>query len=169
MTLGFWTEIPGQGEEAKASALLSRGFRVSTSRVHFEGEATTVLIKNNLPSIIGTKLDGDFVRLLPGVNELTEKQWKAFDDLPVIKFHIGEGNIELVEVKAEAKLSDMNAKEAAKLVASTVDKGLLERWAADESRKVVLDAIEKQMDAIAVKTPVDGEDADDETTDEDEA
>lgn len=130
-----------------------------------------MLIKNNLPSIIGTKLDEDFVRLLPGVNELTEKQWKAFDGLPVIHFHLGEGNIELIQAKAEAKLSDMNAKEAAKLVASTVDKGLLERWASDESRKVVLDAIEKQMDAIAVKTPVDGDEADDEgaANDEDEA
>jgi len=125
-----------------------------------------VLIKNNLPSIIGTKFAGDFLRLLPGVNSFTTREWKAFD-LPVIRFHIGEGNIEIVEEKSETKLGDMNAKEAAKLVASTVDKGLLERWAADESRKVVLDAIEKQMDAIAVKTPVDGEAAA-ETPDKDE-
>ncbi|MFZ2875819.1 MAG: hypothetical protein WAZ94_15190 [Phycisphaerales bacterium] len=126
-----------------------------------------MLIKNNLPSIVATKLDGDFVRLLPGVNELTEKQWKAFDGLPVIQFHLGEGNIELIEAKPEAKLSDLNAKEAAKLVGATVDKALLERWAADESRKVVLDAIEKQMDAISPKTPADeGDDLDGE---EDEA
>lgn len=116
------------------------------------------IVKNNRPQIFGNHL----MTLLPGVNEVDAKKWEEFSKSPAIKHHIAEGEIEELDLPnahegSPVQIDDLNQKEALALVKATFDSKLLERWAENESRKGVLDALEKQMDAIKLKKKDDEE------------
>lgn len=106
-------------------------------------------IKNSLAKIFGNHLGS----IKPGVNEMEEKVWIELAKTPVVKHHVAEGEIEVLELPraspdSPVAIADLNVKEAVSLVKATFDKELLNRWAEVESRKQVLDALEKQMDAL---------------------
>lgn len=110
------------------------------------------IVKNHRAQIFGNHL----MRLLPGVNEVDAKAWDEFKTSPSIKHFIAEGEIEELDLPnahegSPVQIDDLNQKEALALVKATFDSKLLERWAANESRKGVLDALEKQMDALKLK------------------
>lgn len=110
------------------------------------------IVKNNRAQIFGNHL----MKLLPGVNEVDAKTWDEFKLSPSIKHFIAEGEIEELDLPnaqegSPVQIDDLNQKEALALVKATFDSKLLERWAANESRKGVLDALEKQMDALKLK------------------
>lgn len=133
--------------------------------------ATHMLIRNTTARIYGTKLGGDVIALKPGVNDVAPATWAELKKIAVISHSIAEGH--LVEVDApEAKapavetLKNFKPDEAIRLVKTTVDRELLERWIDTENRKRVLDALEAQLDAVAVKDskpddPDDNADGDD--------
>lgn len=129
-----------------------------------------VVIKNNLPRIFGNHLGS----LKPGVNEIEEKIWKELELTVAIKHEIAEGNIEVMEIAkaspdAPIAIKDLNVKEAVALVKSTFDTAILNRWAEEETRKQVLDALEKQYDAVAVKSKKQEEESEEEGAEETEA
>lgn len=122
-----------------------------------------VTIKNSLAKIFGNHLGS----LKPGVNELEEKVWLELAKTPVVKHHVAEGEIEVLDLPrsspdAPVAIDDLNVKEAIALVKSTFSKDLLNRWAEVESRKQVLDALEKQFDAIDLKKEQGEEEAEEE-------
>lgn len=128
------------------------------------------IVKNNRSQIFGNHL----MSLKPGVNEVDPKVWVDFKRSPAIAHYIAEGEIEELDFPtanpdSPVQIDDLNQKEALALVKATFDKTLLERWAANESRKGVLDALEKQMDAIALKSKEEVEDAEDEDAEGEEA
>lgn len=128
------------------------------------------IVKNNRAQIFGNHL----MSLIPGVNEVDAKKWAEFKLSPTIKHHIAEGEIEELDLPiahedSPVQIGDLNQKDALSLVKATFDKALLDRWAANESRKGVLDALEKQMDAIALKSKEKAEADEDEDTEGDEA
>lgn len=111
------------------------------------------IVHNKRAQIFGNHL----MTLIPGVNEVDGKVWEEFRKSPAIKHYIAEGEIEEMELvagkdnvagSAPFDLTALNQKDAVGLVKATFDKALLERWAEAESRKGVLDALEKQMDAL---------------------
>lgn len=111
-----------------------------------------VTVKNRLPQIFGNHL----ASLKPGVNEIEEKHWEQLEKTAAIKHHISEGDIEVLDLPkaspdAPVAINELNVKEAIALVKSTFDQSILNRWAEKESRKQVLDALEKQFDAVDVK------------------
>lgn len=130
-----------------------------------------VTIKNSLAKIFGNHLGS----LKPGVNEMEEKVWLELAKTPVVKHHVAEGEIEVLELPraspdSPVAIADLNVKEAVSLVKATFDKELLNRWAEAESRKQVLDALEKQFDAIDLKKKEQGEEeAEEEGSEEKEA
>jgi len=97
------------------------------------------------------------VRVLPGVNDLKEKDWNHFKAHPLNAEVVKSG--EVVVLKGEEseeqpgtddlKISDLNAEEAIEMVEDTFSLELLEEFKADEQaskkRKTVLDAIEAQI------------------------
>lgn len=119
-----------------------------------------MLVKVNKAGIINV-ID---IILKPGVNQLDEKQAAKF------KEHIKNKNnkplqallendtIEIIEdagIKEDAEgaidISKMSEKAAIKLIKETVQTDLLDKFAASEERKKVLDAIAKQQAALVVK------------------
>ena len=127
------------------------------------------IVKNNRAQIFGNHL----MTLLPGVNEVDAKKWEEFKLSPAIKHGISEGEIEEVDLPSAhddspVQISDLNQKEALALVKATFDMTLLERWAESESRKGVLDALEKQIDAVKVKKPKEDAEGDEGEGDEGE-
>ncbi|WP_026702857.1 hypothetical protein [Salibacterium aidingense] len=83
--------------------------------------------------------------LLPGTNDITEKEFKRFSSHPIAKKWIDKGEIVAHEEKS---LVDMNAKPAIEIVEDTFDKSKLEEWLDKEDRSTVIEAINKQLDQL---------------------
>lgn len=88
--------------------------------------------------------------LLPGINEVDEAEWAKAEKIPVIQHLIKDGTLKPQKGKSAADLSQLKAPEAIELVKNTVDRELLEGWFANEQRKGVLEAIEAQLEEIAL-------------------
>ncbi len=102
------------------------------------------------------------VRLLPGVNELNEKQATQFKADMQNKLNAAlekSGEIKVLESKKKGKkessdegFGGLAANEAIKAVNDTVDIALLEKWLAEErenkKRPSVIKAIENQIEDI---------------------
>lgn len=111
-----------------------------------------MIVKNNTGNTKGMQLEGKWHVLLPGVNEVDPKAWEAFISNPAQRFLLESGELEVVEeAKTLADLAKLSVKEAIAMVKETFRKDLLDRWAEAEERKTVLDAIEKQYDALTIK------------------
>lgn len=109
-----------------------------------------MIVKNNTVSIIGIQNTkrGGFTTLLPGLNTIDKEQWEAFIANPARRHQLAEGELEVVEEDELTTLKEKSVKDAIALVKSTVRKEMLESWVESENRKQVLDAIEKQLEAI---------------------
>jgi hypothetical protein len=114
-----------------------------------------VIVKNNTVSIIGMQMPGKsgFTTLLPGVNTIAKSDWEEFIKNPARRHQLAEGELEVLEEDELPSLKGKSEKDAIALVRATVRKDLLEGWIDTESRKKVLDAIDKQLEAITPKAP----------------
>ncbi|WP_240415021.1 hypothetical protein [Paenibacillus periandrae] len=102
---------------------------------------------------------GDFVRsqggvrLIPGVNNITDGEWAIFKADSLNQELIDDGEIVAQEIDGKAKtLADLNNGEAAALIKDTFDlnllASLLKEEEAGKNRKSVLDIISKQAATI---------------------
>jgi len=89
----------------------------------------------------------DGIRMLPGINEYTDAQFKAFCDTDDFKRFIEDDEAVVIDLKEPAKptLSNFDNKKAIKIVKDTVNFKLLEEWLVKETRGDVLKAINDQM------------------------
>lgn len=132
-----------------------------------------MLIKNRTVSIISLPTpDGQpDLRLLPGVNDVNEKDWKFAE--PSMRIHLETERIELVEVKvadleeppeegepvdgtvAPSSIAQLGQKKALPLIAATVDRDLLKAWELEEThsnkRAKVLAAIAEQLEKLKLE------------------
>lgn len=149
-----------------------------------------MLIKNKTVAIISLPTpDGTpDLRLLPGVNEVKDSDWKFAE--PSMAIHLENDRLEIVEVKvAELEqppdedeptggivqpntIAQLGQKKALPLIAATVDRELLKQWELEESasnrRPKVLAAIAAQLEQVKVAAADDAgaDDAEEETPDE---
>lgn len=115
-----------------------------------------MLLKFNSVCVLG------FVgfNLIPGVNEVTDDQFKQIKSTFKGKILLDEGKIEVVAApKTDAKgkkdtdeaacpLIGMPVKEAVETVKATLRLDLLNAWKAADDRKAIQNAIEDQLQAI---------------------
>lgn len=125
-----------------------------------------MIVRNNTLSLIGIQTQKGFVTLLPGVNEIDKATWDACVGNPARRHQLAEGELEVIEDEQKS-IVDMKPAEAIAIVKATVKAELLETWAAEESRKTVLDAIEKQLEAVALAAKKAEPEGDDEEGDDD--
>ena len=128
-----------------------------------------ILVRWNQPRImsIGTGLaDGSVIRVIPGLNELTEKEWEILKKHPDVIERMKKdivdpkrGTVKMLEIVTETKktdngdngeatISELGIKKAQELVKETFSTELLREWKESETRKGVIDAIDKQLAAI---------------------
>jgi hypothetical protein len=125
-----------------------------------------VLVKWNKAHVwgIGTGMaDSSVVHFVPGPNELPQEKWDLIKNHPTVKERIANKSLEVVvETKLvvaseesgepveepSSSLSALSLKEAKELVCETFNTVLLKQWQAEEPRKGVLTAIEKQLAQI---------------------
>jgi hypothetical protein len=93
------------------------------------------------------------VRLIPGVNNITDGEWAIFKADSLNQVLIDDGEIVAQEIDGKAKtLADLNNGEAAALIKDTFDlnllASLLKEEEAGKNRKSVLDIISKQAATI---------------------
>jgi hypothetical protein len=95
------------------------------------------------------------MRLLPGLNEVDEKQFAEAETWPAFKALIDEGIVEPVLTKKAkpADLTKMPVREVIDLVKQTVSKEMLEEMLKAEKREPVIKAIEAQLEAIDPSKP----------------
>ncbi len=110
-----------------------------------------MIIKYNAANIFQAS---DKVKLLPGVNaNIAAKDWDACVDHPIVKILIDEGKIEVLASKDDTDAVDLlkghTPAKAIELVKATVDKAVLEKMLAAETRKAVKDVIQKQLKDLA--------------------
>ncbi|MFC2948539.1 hypothetical protein [Virgibacillus sediminis] len=86
------------------------------------------------------------VMLVPGTNEVTEKNWKKFSSHPIIKSLIKKG--EIVSHEKAKSTKDFNVDEAVELVEDTTSISLLEEWQETDDRKTVQEAIEVKLSEL---------------------
>ncbi|MCT6926160.1 hypothetical protein [Metasolibacillus sp.] len=100
-----------------------------------------------------TRIAND-VKVIPGANTLTEDEFAAFVQHPIVEWLIDNGEIIIPEGQAEdnaTSLKELNADDAIKLVKDTFSIEFLEQFKVDEDRKTVLAAIDAQIAEIQGK------------------
>lgn len=125
----------------------------------------TFLLKYKRPNIftfqsvikVGDKIVGS-LQLIPGVNEITEEQWEAIKNHPLLPALFKNDSFEWVdgmspEDKVEAKkpeevLTGLKDGKAVKVVKETLKKPLLESWKENEKRPEVIQAIDGQINKL---------------------
>lgn len=106
-----------------------------------------ILLKYTLKNIYQTGP----LNLKPGANEIPDIVWDTVKNWKAVTSRIESGAIQIVTQKTgstEPVLSDLDVKEANKLILVTADRELLKKWASLETRKNVLKAIEDQIKLI---------------------
>lgn len=111
---------------------------------------------------------GDVI-LLPGVNEIGEKEWENAQKIPLVKARIsGEGSPVLLEVVTGAQgnkstavmsasggqsdivsIAEIDQRLAQKMVSETYRLDQLNRWLATETRQSVINALQKQIGMLS--------------------
>lgn len=91
---------------------------------------------------------GNHFTLMPGVNQVDEKEFQAAMKLPAFKALVDDGIIEVLDAGETDDLSTLNTKAAVALVGKTTDRELLGTWAKAEKRADVKAAIAKQLEAV---------------------
>ena len=91
------------------------------------------------------------IRLLPGINTVSDEQWSVAKANPVVARKIERGDIVEVEAKKSTGAQDVVAE-----VKETFDMATLREYAKD-SRKTVAEAAEKQIAKIDAKAKQDEE------------
>jgi hypothetical protein len=109
------------------------------------------------------------VRLIPGTNDVPQKDWEAALKLyPLVRHLVDAGEIETFDKSGNVRdddastpaskaqpplevedLSKLAEKKAVAMVKDTVDERLLNAWYQTEKRKAVIVAIEGQFETIA--------------------
>lgn len=91
----------------------------------------------------------EFVRLMPGTNELSKADWERMETTPDVKAKIENGKIRIVADDSEGEsLAKLSIQKAKSVVKECLDETLLLKWIETEDRKSVLEAIETQMKLI---------------------
>lgn len=90
------------------------------------------------------------VRFMPGVNDISRKDWEKVKDLPKVKELMQEEVISLVlkeepEAGGESGILDLKPQEAAAVIKKTFDLEVLEDWKSKDSRKAVLKSLDHQI------------------------
>ena len=130
------------------------------------------LVPAKIVTIGSSQNSREQIRLVTGMNEITEKQWQTIQKNKVVLAMLESGVLEFIsgpeefggkkfitakDPTAEApievvgddySLSTLNGKEAGIIIADTFDIELLKRWSKVETRNGVKKAIETQMDKI---------------------
>ena len=121
--------------------------------------------KTNVHTFPVTAEAKEVVKLKPGLNEFPSKVWKLWEKHPIVVGMIEDGDIELVNLKSEAKgkakpkvigkddkelrIKELSAKDAIKVVKETFDRDMLERWQAEETRHTVKKELDKALEKFA--------------------
>src|SRR5690606_28599282 len=110
-----------------------------------------MFVHNTEPRLFGLNTKECSVKLMPGVNQVDDEQWAKVKDMKLVKHLLASGSLKIAEPAKEKgqgkaqSIKEMNAGEAIKLVDQTLDEALLAKFAGEEDRKSVVDAIEKQF------------------------
>jgi len=118
-----------------------------------------MIIENKTDSIIGVHSKSVVTTLMPGGNQMDEETYKTVQtELEFLKSNnkvvIWASKTEFDNkgkakvVKPAKNLTDLDADEAEKLIANTVDLKTLEAWKEGEARDSVRLALTKQIDKI---------------------
>lgn len=108
----------------------------------------------------GVAITRDLVQLLPGVNEVTENEWKCMK--PNIKAELDRGEITILAQKVTGKdkktvkatdLKEMPVNVAVTYIKDCMNQETLNKWFREETRDEVLAAITKRMDKLGFDKP----------------
>lgn len=117
--------------------------------------------KPRLTTIVSRK---GTLRLMPGVNEVSQETWDKVKDHPHLKRLLAAGHVAVPkpvggegattvksdggEVRPADGLAGFSNKEAMRLIGETVDQALLSKWLETETRRNVREAIDKQIEKL---------------------
>jgi len=89
---------------------------------------------------------------IPGNNTISKKDWNYLKNLEIIKAQLEEGDkwFKIIsDDEDELKsLDGINMPDAIKIVVQTFNRNLLELWRKSETRKKVVEVIEKQLEDL---------------------
>lgn len=119
-----------------------------------------MLIKYDKPNVLTVAIPVNkqvcsTVRFMPGVNDISAKEWDQIKDLEKIKKLIKSKMLTVLDASVTKKgeppmtgILGLAAGEAVKVVKDTFDLETLERWKSEDSRKHVLKFLEIQIKAV---------------------
>lgn len=114
-----------------------------------------ILVQNCTAKVLGPSyIEGEspqILRLIPGVNRVDRSLWEKVESSKFVKRYREHDLLVVLDDKTE--LSAMAVTRAISVVAGTLDRDILESWKHKETRKPVLDAIDRQMDTLDGSRP----------------
>jgi hypothetical protein len=106
---------------------------------------------------------GKRIALMPGVNEVDDKEWAKVAELPLVKHYMemDPPQLEVVGLgkrgSAVQSLDQMTVDEASKLIGETYDRDLLKKWKKKDDRKGIHHAIDQQLELMKLDETKRGE------------
>lgn len=88
------------------------------------------------------------VSLNIGGNEVNEKDWDVVSKHPIVKIWLENGDVEVEKGDLEDITKIVPANKAVLVIETTFSQGKLQKWLETETRKTVIDAIEKQIEYL---------------------
>ena len=108
-------------------------------------DATAIVVTNKQARLVQL---GDLVSLRPGANTIDPEAWEKFKGTVVVRSLLREKLLvvgKVVDASVPASLAKLRPVEAIKLVAETLDRKQIERWADAEERAPIVAALREQL------------------------
>lgn len=98
-------------------------------------------------------IDKTSIMVLPGVNEVTDKEWAAM--LPNVKAEIASGEFEEIKKNGGGveRIAGLSPTEAATAIDGCMNPKTLEKWYAEETREEVRIRIVKRFETLGLEVP----------------
>ena len=105
------------------------------------------------------------VRFMPGINEISRKEWEKVKDAPKVNRLLSDEILVLVvkddpKIESESGILDLKPQEASVVIKRTFSLETLEDWKSKDNRKAVITALDRQIKHVndhAVKKKKEGE------------
>jgi len=113
----------------------------------------SVVLNNSKTHLISLPLE--LGQIVPGNNVLSDDVWAKAKEFKLIKIFLEQGDLTVKEqVQGEFPLRELSQSKAIRLVSDTFNTRLLSSWYKLETRKNILDSIERQLELIDLQTKV---------------
>ncbi len=118
-----------------------------------------MFVEYTQPNIFIVNQEKSQVKLIPGINNIDEKDWQVIKDHPGVQYRLNNGIIKVKNLinnidgngNSNDSLASYDPKTAKELIKNTFSKELLEKWFSQEERAPLRKLLEQQLEILKIQ------------------